>query len=116
MLVNRNPRYVRQTFIRALLALPALLALLVARNVPPDFPKVSNLECPSSSCVSTLSATSSHDQRPRFDCNGLGWSVPVAQFLPFPPAAVSTHLTSASQLFPTLHLKGFHYNRPPPLG
>lgn len=116
MLLNWNSRNARQLFTRAILAFPALVALLVARNVPPEFQKAPAPQSSTIHSVSTLRASSSHDQRPRFDCNGLGWSVPVAQFLPFPPASLSTHLTSASQIFPTLHVKGFHYNRPPPLG
>ena len=93
----------------------ALFTLLVARNTPPEFPKVASLDHSATHGVSLIAATSSHDQRPRFDCNGLQWIAPVAGFLPFPPTASTRHLTSASQLFPVLHTKGLHYNRPPPV-
>jgi hypothetical protein len=113
MFLIRNPRNARH--IHAILAVAAVFGLLVARNVPPEFREGQSLRHSSIRCASTLSTASNHDQRPRFDFNGLGWSVPVEEFLPFPPTSFSAHLTSISQLFPALHTKGFHYNRPPPL-
>jgi hypothetical protein len=93
-----------QTF----LALAALVALLVFRTAPPDFPNPPSLH------HSSFNSVSSHDQRPRFDSGGLQWSAPVSHFLPFPPAAGSAHLTPVPQLWSALQSKGFHYNRPPP--
>ena len=117
MSLDRHPRHGRQgiTGVSAVIGITALAALLVARNVPPEFPKVTPQQQSTTSRVSSIRAVSTHDQRPRFDCNGLGWSVPVSEFLPFPPVSGSAHLTSVSQLFPTLQIKGSHYKRPPPL-
>ena len=94
---------------QGMLALAALFALLVNRNVPPNFPEVSSLQ------HSSVSEVANHNQRPRFDSNSLQWSAPVKAFQPLPPAAVPVHLASASQWLPTIHTKGFHYNRPPPV-
>jgi len=115
MLLDRYLRSAGQIRIYPILSFIALFALLVARDVPPTFPKASPFKGSSVTSVSTISAISSRDQRPRFDCNGLFWSVPVRAFLPFPPTAKASHLTSASEIFPVLSIKGYHYNRPPPI-
>jgi len=94
--------------IRAAVAFAALLAVVGARNVLPDFEKAPGVH-------SAISADSHHDQRPRFDHTGSQWSAPADRFLPTPPVAESPHLTPAPQLFSTLQAKGFHYNRPPPI-
>lgn len=96
-------------WIQAFLAFTALFALLVARNVPPEFPKLPSLH------YSSVIAVSNHGQRPHFDSDGSQWSAPVSVFLPFPPAAESTHLGVTPQLLSALQTKGFHYNRPPPV-
>jgi RNA polymerase sigma-70 factor, ECF subfamily len=94
--------------IRALLASAALLAILAARDVPPNFPQALGVH-------STISADSLHDQRPRFDNCGSDCSAPADSFLPVPPTAESSHVTPAPQLLSTLQTKGFHFNRPPPI-
>lgn len=104
----------RATSLYAVLGIAAL-ALLVARNIPPEFSKIASLQQSATSSVSLVSAVSTHDQRPRFDCSGLQWSSPVNRFLPLPPAATSSHLRPPSQIFPALHVKGPHCNRPPPV-
>ena len=93
--------------IQALLAVAALLALLVIRIAPPHFTSQGLHH-------SSINAISSHDQRPHFDSDGSQWSAPVRHYLPFPPAAESTHLIPTSELCFALQTKGFHYNRPPP--
>ena len=115
MSLARHPRNGGQEASRvyAVLGTAVLFALLVARNVPPEFPKTASLQH-SSTSNSLISALSSHDQRPRFDCSGSQWSAPVKGFLPFPPAEALSHLTSPSQIFPALPVKGPHFNRPPP--
>lgn len=105
----------RATRVYAVIGLAALFGLLVARDIPPEFPKAAPPQHSATSAVSFISAVLSHDQRPRFDCSGLQWSAPINAFLPFPPAETSSHLTSPSQIFPGLHVKGLHFNRPPPL-
>jgi hypothetical protein len=97
------------------IGIAALFSLLVARNVPPEFPKVAPLRHSATNSVSLISSVSSHDQRPRFDCGGLQWIAPLKAFLPFPPAETSSHLTSPSQIFPAFRNKGPHFNRPPPV-
>jgi hypothetical protein len=95
-------------WVRALLAPTALLALLVARNSLPDFPRAPSVH-------SAVSVVSHHDQRPRFDYHGSQWSAPADRFLPLPPVAESFHLASLPQLFSKLQNKRVRYNRPPPL-
>lgn len=97
----------RTISIRVILASVALLAVLAARNVPPDFVKAPSVH-------SQISAGSHHDQRPRFDRDGPQWSAPIASFLLVPLAVESAHLGPAPQLASALQTKGFHYNRPPP--
>jgi hypothetical protein len=93
---------------RIVLACVALAAVLVARHIPPDFPAEPSIH-------SAVNANSHHDQRPRFNNNGLQWSTPADVFLPAPPVAESADLASAAEPLPRLKTKGFHYNRPPPL-
>jgi hypothetical protein len=95
-------------WIRTALASVALFAVLAARNVAPDFS--------TASCVpSTVSDDSHHDQRPRFDDSGSKWNAPAGTFQLLPPTGETAHLTPTPQLFSTLQIKGFHYNRPPPI-
>jgi len=108
MWLGRHFRSDRHGAIWAAVAFAALLSVLAARNVLPDFPETPGAH-------STISADSHHDQRPRFDHTGSQWSAPADWFLPTPPVAESTHLTPAPQLFSALQTKGFHYNRPPPI-
>lgn len=104
---------IRAIRIHATLAIAAL-ALLVARNVPPNFPQARFLQHSSISNLPAIGAISTHDQRPRFDCGQLDWSAPVNGFLPFPPTTTSAGLPSTSHFFSTLRIEGFQYNRPPP--
>lgn len=117
MSILRDSRHAtpRETRLYAVIGVVALFALFVARSVPPEFPNVAPLQRSATTNVSLVSAVSSHDQRPRFDCSGLQWSAQVNSFLPFPPSETSSHLTSPSQIFPALHVKGPHFNRPPPI-
>ena len=94
--------------IRVTLVFGALLAVLGARNVPPEFSNAPGVH-------SAVSADSHHDQRPRFDHGSVQWSVSADSFRVVPPAGASTPLTATQQLFLGFHSKGFHYNRPPPI-
>lgn len=94
-------------WMRALFACTALIGVLAARNVLPQFPHPLNTH--------SVSSDSHLDQRPRFDNSGSKWSAPTDCFLPTPPVAESHHLAPAPQLFSTLQTKGFHFNRPPPI-
>ncbi len=95
-------------WLRTVLASLALFAVLAARNVAPDFSKAL--------CVhSTVSDHSHHDQRPRFDDSGSKWNAPAGTFQLLPSTGETAHLTPTPQLFSTLQIKGFHYNRPPPI-
>jgi hypothetical protein len=104
---SRSRTYTRACT-QAVLISVVLSGVLVARNIPPNFPT-------RPAAHSAFSATSHHDQRPRFNHDGFQWNSPVDAFLPTPPAAESAELAPASQLFSILQTKGFHYNRPPPL-
>jgi hypothetical protein len=91
----------------AWLAIAALFAVLVARNLPFHFPTGDDPH-------SGVHALSSHDQRPRFSCDGLKCSIPAARFAPLPPSSEAAHVAPTPELLSTLQTKGFHYNRPPP--
>jgi len=108
---NGHPQNRRREAVwsQALLAFAAVFALLLIRTAPPDFPKLPSVH------HTSINAVSSHDQRPRFDSDGLQWSAPVGHFLPLPPAAECAHLTPVTRLWSALQTKGFHYNRPPPV-
>jgi hypothetical protein len=95
-------------WIHVVVVFAASFALLAARNSAPDF-TISPFH------HAAINAFSSHDHRPHFDSNGSEWVTPVSSFLPFPPVAVSAHLSHVSQLSSTLEAKGPHYNRPPPV-
>ncbi len=92
----------------SILAVLALFALLTARSVPPEFTAAPSHR----PAINNMSA---HDHRPHFDANGPRWIAPASTLLPFPPVAVSAHLSHTSQLLSTLEIKGFHFNRPPPV-
>lgn len=90
-----------------LLGAVALFAILAARSAPPDFVRIASAQ-------SGISAVSDHDQRPRFDCDGLEWNTPVAVFrAPLP--VESARLGPPARLLLRFQPKGFHYNRPPPV-
>jgi hypothetical protein len=94
---------------RIVLVIPVLSAILVARNIPPTFPTQPSVN-------SAISASSHHDQRPRFDYDQALWSMPESTFLSVPPTIESARVTQVLQLAFSLKTKGYHYNRPPPLG
>jgi hypothetical protein len=108
MSFGRYSRNRRQgtVWIRALLACTALIGVLAARNVLPQFPYTLNAH--------SISSDSHHDQRPRFDNSGSKWSAPARSFLPTPAIAESPRLAPAPPLWSALQTKGFHFNRPPP--
>ena len=94
--------------IRAVLAVAALFAVLAARDVPPQFAKATRVH-------STICADSHSDQRPRFDDSGSKWSAPADSLVPALPTAESAQMGPTPRLFSSLQLKGFHFNRPPPI-
>ena len=94
-------------WIQAALGLAALAAVLVARNVPPDFPTFSSTHSETYSKVG-------HDQRPRFNCETATWSMPADCFAPRPPYAQAELVIPTAYLVATIQTKGFRYNRPPP--
>jgi hypothetical protein len=91
-------------------ALAAFLALLVAGSVAPRlFAQSISLHHWS---VTSLAA---HHQRPKFDSDRLNWSGPVQVFPPLPPDAETEDASPAPQMSSPLQVKGFRYNRPPPV-
>lgn len=97
-----------QTWIRLAFACAAVFAVLAARSLPPHFPDAFGSR-------SAFSIDSHHDQRPRFDDSGSKWVGPAEISLLFPTSVESVHLIAASRPFARFYIKGFHYNRPPPL-
>jgi hypothetical protein len=97
-----------QTWIRLAFACAAVFAVLAARSVPPHFPDAFGGR-------SSFSIDSHHDQRPRFDDSGSKWVGPAEISLPFPAGVESVHPVASSRPFASFYIKGFHYNRPPPL-
>ena len=96
-------------WIKVIPALAALFLLLVYRNTPPDFSPTTSAH------HFSVSAAANHGHRLQFDSNGLEWSDPVSAFALFLPRAESAHFSLAAESYSGLQLKGFHYNRPPPL-
>jgi len=92
---------------RGLLGVASLLALLVVRSAPPEFPHAFVHQF-------SVHAFAHHEQRPRFDSDSPQWTVPVKRFVPAPPIGELARLTPAHQCFSILQTKGFRYNRPPP--
>jgi hypothetical protein len=98
----------RATWMRVVVASVALFSIFAARSTPSQFP-----DAPANH---SIGADSHHEQRPRFDRGAFSWSAPVAAFVLLPPSAEPPNLTPASQVTSTLQTKGFHFNRPPPVG
>ncbi len=94
---------------KAIPALAALLVLLVARNIPPEFAHAPSVHHTSIHSVATVG------HRLQFDLNGLQWSDPVNFFVLAPPETESAHSVSNAELYSALQLKGFNYTRPPPI-
>lgn len=92
----------------SIFAVVTLFALFVARSVPPEFTAAPSHR-------PTINTISAHDHRPNFDPNGPQWIAPASSLLPFPPVVVSAHLSRTSQWLSTLLVKGFRFNRPPPV-
>jgi hypothetical protein len=94
-------------WVQGFLGVAVLLALLVARSVPPEFPSATN-------SASSIHAVSSHDQRPRFNCDATKWSLPTRSFQPLRSSGTSSLIRPESPLFSSLQATGIHYKRPPP--
>ncbi len=97
----------RSIWSRIILASVGLVAVLAARSAPPDFAKAPSV-------YAAISVDTLHDQRPRFDRDQLGWSVPVESIPPVPVVVTFALPKSTPQLLFTHQYAGFHYNRPPP--
>jgi hypothetical protein len=93
-------------WIHGFLGVTALLALLLARGVPPQFAGPANL--------ASIQALSSHDQRPRFNYDGPKWGLPAGSFQPLQHAASFRQIAPEYPSFSSLQATGLHYNRPPP--
>lgn len=87
-------------------ALVVLSSLLVAQNVPPEFPLASARQC-------SIGAVSTHCQTRRFDSDGSQWTAPVRASVNLPPTGRQESKVIL-QLLAAIQTKGFHFNRPPP--
>ncbi len=103
--VRRDGR--KAVWVQAILASIVLISVFAARGAPTHFADATSDR--------SISAESHHDQRPRFDHAGSGWSAPVAAVLLFPPSVGPSHLAPVGLPVPTLPTKGFRFNRPPPI-
>jgi hypothetical protein len=103
---SREVQRVRSSALAAIVVI-ALSSVLVARNLPPEFPS-------HPSAHSAVSASCHHDQRPRFDHNGSHSSAPSDAFVPCPPPAEAQPASVNSVPLFSLLAKGFQFNRPPP--
>ena len=102
-------RELSKHWIKIIPALAALFLLLVYRNTPPDFSQTASAH------HFSVNAAANHAHRLQFDTNGLEWSNPVSAFALFLPRAESAASSSNAESYSGLQLKGFHYNRPPPV-
>jgi len=91
---------------RTLLLCASVLLLVLARVSPPCFPHTLSLKSTVSSCMQV-------EHRQCFDC-GLEWNFAPKVFQLAPRPALVLGLIQEMDPLPTFHLKGFHYNRPPP--
>ena len=87
-------------------AFVVLSSLLVAQNIPLEFPSASVGQC-------RISAGSTHGQTQRFDSDGLQWTAPVGAIVIF-PLTERLKWNFTQQPLAALQTKGFHFNRPPP--
>jgi len=87
-------------------AFVVLSSLLVAQNVPLEFPSASVVQY-------SISARSTHGQTQRFDSDGLQWTASVGAFLTF-PLTERLKCNFTQQLLAAIQTKGLHFNRPPP--
>jgi hypothetical protein len=87
-------------------AVVMLSSLLVAQNVPLEFPSAAVGQC-------SISAGLTHAQTQRFDSDGSQWTAPVGAFVILQPAG-SVRWNFTQQLLRSVQTKGFHFNRPPP--
>jgi hypothetical protein len=94
---------------QAALAYVAILALLFARITPPEFPRTPTFR-------STVNCAAQHDQRQCFDHDCPQWIGPSRSPLPAPRPQVGIRLAHTSEPFVQIALRGFHYNRLPPVG
>src|SRR5579862_112488 len=94
-------------WIRGSLGVAVLLAVLVARSVPPQFPSSTN-------SASSIHDVSGHDQRPRFNFDTTKWILPTSSFQPLRSTRTASLITPKSPIFSSLQATGIHYNRPPP--
>ena len=94
--------------IYGLLGVTVLLALLVARSVPPQFPTAAN-------SASSIHAFSNHWQRPRLNFDETNWGLPTGRFQPLRYAATLRPVGPTSRLFSSLQATGLHHKRPPPV-
>jgi hypothetical protein len=110
MSVNRNIR--KGTFGTVWIAtVPALLvlsALLVAQNAPLRFP------APPSTRHCSIGTGTVQCQTQRFDLDGAQWIAPVVAIAILPSAA-RANWTFIQELLLAIEIKGFHFNRPPPI-
>jgi hypothetical protein len=111
MLLGRNigRRMSGTVWIATVSALLVLSTLLVAQNVPLEFPQAaSGRQC-------LMSAGSTHCQTQRFYSDGVQWTAPVEAFVILPSArSGSGSWKRTQQFFPAIQTKGFRFNRPPP--
>jgi hypothetical protein len=95
---------------KAVPAFAALLTLLLAGIVTPRlFARTTSLHCQS------FAAVAAHNQRPKFDSDRWNWSGPVAVFQPLPPETQTADAAFPVQISFSRQVKGFRYNRPPPI-
>jgi hypothetical protein len=88
-------------------ALLVLSSLLVAQNVPLEFPRTPSVrQC-------SISAGSIHGQTQRFESDGMQWIAPVGAFV-IVPFTEGANWALTQQPLPAIQTKGFHFNRPPP--
>lgn len=94
-------------WIAAIPALFVLSSLLIAQNVPPEFPSASARQC-------SISAVSTHCHTRRFESDGSQWTAPVRTSVIL-PSTERQNWTLIPQLLPAIQTKGLHFNRPPPI-
>ncbi len=105
---NTGKEMFGKVWIAAVPVVIVLSSLLVAQNVPVKFPPAASVrQC-------SIRAGTHQCRTQRFDSDGVQWTVPVDA----PAILLSTgraNWTFAQKLLPAIQIKGFHFNRPPPI-
>jgi hypothetical protein len=104
---NIRKRMLGTVWLATVPALVVLSSLLVAQNVPLQFPTAPSAR------QSSIDAGSAQCQTQRFEVDGAQWITPIVATAILPSTG-RANCTFTQKQVPAIEIKGFHFNRPPP--